>query len=244
MPWPKSPLLAYCLQTQFFAPRTLAVINGISVGDRSVGAGEIITDQIGTIGDQAALAEAAAEGRVEIVDTSVDNSNLDTLASNTGFSECVDLGHQVRSEGVLGAVTLSDDLLDGAASGVNGVFGDRVAADRVHGLDTGHGTDLGGEVLGLVEVLELEGGTLEELMANVLADGGIALDRVEDRVGLSSTQVVSIGYPSLMRVSHNLRGYPRTRRCRHQGWSWEPCGGQPGRKTPRPGASWPNQDEP
>lgn len=165
---------------------TLAV-HWVGIRDGSVGTVEVVTNQIGTVGDQAASTEAAAEGRMKVVDTSVDNGDLDALASNAGVPELVDLGHQVRSEGVLGGITLGDNLLDGAASIVDGVLGDGVAADRVHGLDTRHGSNLAGQVLGLVEVLELEGSTLEKLMANILADGGIALDGVKDRSSLAST---------------------------------------------------------
>lgn len=117
---------------------------------------------------------------MKIVDTSVDDGDLDALASNTGIPELVDLGHEVRGEGVVASVTFGDNLLNGAASGVDRVLGKRVAPDRVQGLDARHGSNLTGEVTGLVKVLELEGSTLEELMADILADGGITFDGGED----------------------------------------------------------------
>lgn len=117
---------------------------------------------------------------MKIVDTSVDDGDLDALTSNTGIPELVDLGHEVRGESVVASVTFGDNLLDSAASGVNRVLGNRVAPDRVQGLNARHGSNFAGEVIGLVKVLELEGSALEELMADILADGGITLDGSED----------------------------------------------------------------
>jgi hypothetical protein len=88
--------------------------------------------------------------------TSVDNGNLDALARDARVLELVDLGHQVRRERVVALLPLGQDLLHGTTRGMDDVVRNRIAPDRVNALDLGHRGDLGGHLVGILGVLELD----------------------------------------------------------------------------------------
>ena len=116
--------------------------------------------------------------------TRVNNSNLDALAGDARVPELVHLRHQVRREGVVALGPLREDVLDGVAGRVDDVVRDRVAADRVDGLDLWHGGHLGGHLVGILGVLELDGRALEQLEAEVLAQRRLASEVVDQGIGV------------------------------------------------------------
>jgi hypothetical protein len=83
----------------------------LGIRNRSIKPRVIIANKIGTVGDEAAGPKATAQRRVCIINTGVDNTNLDALASNALSSQLVHLGHQVGRESVI--VHLSLDVAVG-----------------------------------------------------------------------------------------------------------------------------------
>jgi hypothetical protein len=113
--------------------------------------------------------------------TSIDNANLDALAGDARISELVHLGHQVRRE-LVPLLPLGKGALNGIARGMDGVVRHGVAPDRKDALDLWHFSHLGGHLVGILGVLELDGCTLEQLEAEVLPEGGLAAEVIDERI--------------------------------------------------------------
>lgn len=112
--------------------------------------------------------------------TSVDDSNLDTLAGNTLVPQPVDLGHEMRREGIVLAIRLP--LEDGGprrANRVDCVLGNVIHVDGPQVLDGRHGGNLGSPLSCVLDILELDRRASEQLEVQVHALRGIVLDGVQ-----------------------------------------------------------------
>lgn len=164
-----------------------AAVHGIGIGHGGVGAAVSVADEITAEGDKAALAEATTESGVLVVDTTVNDSNLDALAGDALGAQLVDLGHDVGGEGIgLG-------VLDGTRGQLGGRDGLLVVGDPLNSgvgtldelnrpdvLDDGQGSQSHGALLGLLDVIELDRDALEELVVELLASLALGVDRVEE----------------------------------------------------------------
>lgn len=117
--------------------------------------------------------------------TSVNNGNLDALALDSILVELVNLGHQVRSISVRLIVPLAEGRsLIRRANPVDNGFGDVVELHRPHVLNGRRRGNLEGLLLGIVNVVELDRDTLEQLVVEfqaglaLLANPGVEVGRV------------------------------------------------------------------
>ena len=99
----------------------------------------------------------------------------------------------MSAEGVATLLALRQDRLDGVARGMDDVVRDGIAPDRVDGLDLWHGGHLGDHLVGILGVLELDGRALEQLEAEVLAEGRFACSQVVDEgIGVLASLVSTV----------------------------------------------------
>jgi len=134
----------------------VALVDRVRVG---LGVFDIVTDEIPSIADTAALAEASTKSGVSVIDTGVDNTDLDSLSGELeGLLDVIGTGHGVgRGQESFDGVTL-DSL--GLANG-----------EDLDGPDTLDTRNLG-QVLTRVARLDVEGGAVEdvELTTNLIID--------------------------------------------------------------------------
>ncbi|TKW53513.1 hypothetical protein CTA1_12412 [Colletotrichum tanaceti] len=154
-----------------------AAVHGVRVGEVVVEAVVGVADEVGAVADEALRAEAAAEGRVEVVDAGVDDGDLDALAGDAVAVQPVDLGLDVGREGVVAELALPQvDVVAALRAGPDDLgLGDAVGADGPDVLDRGEAGELGRLGVGRVEVLELDGGALEEGVVELHARGGLGV---------------------------------------------------------------------
>lgn len=149
--------------TCYMRAMTSAVIRVIVWYGRVV-ASVVVANQIIAVGHQVALTKTASKGRVKVVDTGVDDGDLDAGASVASGAKLVDLGLHMGGEGVgLGAVVLP--LAESICSlfrGDAGPGGDLLldghvdAADWPQRLDRRQGRDLDYSLGFINNVFELE----------------------------------------------------------------------------------------
>jgi hypothetical protein len=163
-------------------------VHGVVVWDGRVEAVVVVADEVGAKGNVAASTEAAAQSGMLVVDTSVNDGNLDALAGEALGAQLVDLGHDVGAKHVARVVALGALVEDGRgavpADRLDDVVGDAVDLDRPHVFDSWKGGDAGGLGVGLVDVVELDGDSLEELVVELHAGGALGLDLVVEGVGV------------------------------------------------------------
>ena len=70
----------------------------------------------------------------------------------------------------------------GIARRVHNVGRHGISPDGVYGLDLGQLGHLGGGLVGILDVFELDGGTLEQLEAQVLAQRRVSFQVIDERV--------------------------------------------------------------
>ena len=136
--------------------------------------------------------------------TSVNDGNLDALTRDTSVVEFVDLGHQVGRECIGAIVALLERLgnvRDGAAHGMDSVAGQWVTAHGENVLDLGQVGQLGSQLLSILGVLELNGSALEQLEAQILAQGSLAAELFDEGIGV--LDAVSLCFmPTELLVAH------------------------------------------
>lgn len=184
----------------------------------------VVPDEIITIRNQVSFTEATSESGVEIVNTSVNDGNLDTGASITSGAELIDLGLDMGGEGVLSAVILAlpesiSSLLRGDAGASDDLLLDRNvdAADWPYRLDSSQGDNLVYRLFFINKVFELERGALEEAVAEVQTFG--ELDILSTEAIIERTDVLASfvrHLSSLVEAVLLLREILQTRPCRRQ----------------------------
>lgn len=134
----------------------------------------VITHKIIPISYQVPLTKPSPQRRVIIVDSGIDNSNLDPLPGEPQASQLVHLGHDMRGPRIMVSSVLLA-LADCAGRGRHGVVGagsPSCSAEgmQLHGpesLDCGHSGDLRHSFIVTGGVVEPEGGAVEEGIAQV-----------------------------------------------------------------------------
>lgn len=69
-----------------------SAVHGVLIGNRRIRTGVGVPDEIRSEGDFESFAEAAAESRVKIINSGVNDSNLDPLSINAYQVSGTDLG--------------------------------------------------------------------------------------------------------------------------------------------------------
>lgn len=174
---------------------TIAIVR-IIVRHRCVIACVVVADEIVAIRYQVSFTKATSQSGVEIVNTSVNDGDLDTFASVASGAQLVDLCLDMGREGVLSAVILallesSSSLLWGDAGASDDLLLDRNvdAADWPYRLDSSQGDDLVHRLFFINKVFELERGALEEAVAQVQSFG--ELDILSTEAVIERTDVLA-----------------------------------------------------
>lgn len=126
----------------------VASVSGVRVLNSDAGLVKVVSDKVPTVTDTAALAEASSEGGVSVVDTRVDDTDLDALTSVLErLLNIVDTGHLVRGRQLrAGGILLGEVLL-----------GELVTLNGPDALDAGNL----GQIIAGVTRLDLDRGTVE-----------------------------------------------------------------------------------
>lgn len=165
-----------------------AVVERVTVGDRSAGAIECVADKICAILYQAAGAKTASKSGMGIIDASVHYSDAEALASETFCAELVDLGQDMRRPrvGRVGlALVLGGGIILACPGDVQVWHGDQW--DRPQLLDLGKCGYLAGSLV--VGTMDLEGYAFEDLGLETETTGDprnacFGLDLAEKAVGI------------------------------------------------------------
>lgn len=160
-----------------------------------------------------------------VVNARVDHGNRHALAGDALVVDLVDTGHDVRPVR-LGAVAALLPCVHSPfglpAGGRGSLDATALAADGVGAIDHSDGPDvldcgqrgkLLGPLLGAVDILELDGDTVEQLRVEVQTSviGRLRLG-AERAGGLCLVSVQSVSCDAWIYVQH----LPRTRQCRHR----------------------------
>lgn len=109
--------------------------------------------------------------------TSVDNSNLDAMSSNTLGPQLVNLSHDMRRESVsiVRTTLLQRSLHSRRGSPLDTRSGNTVDLNGPHVLDNWEGSHLGSQVLCRLDIVKLDRHALEEVVVELDTRGGLAI---------------------------------------------------------------------
>ena len=178
-------------------------IHGVIIGVNGIETVVVIADQISTERNETVRTEATTQSRVLVVDTGVNNSDLDTMSCDTLLAQLINLSHDVRRESISSIINSSlrkRSLHARLSSPLNTRSRNTVDLDRPDILDDGEASHLGSQILSRGDIIELDGNALEEIVVEFDTRGRLVISLfVEERSILTLLELKDV---STGKVSH------------------------------------------